>query len=260
MLVEKTADEIRADKQAWLDRKARNKEKSDQMWAKYREDERAILLPIKNTIESILSKFNLLSFDVRVEFNYGSLAEVRVRCNEDKKFSEDSALSWDYSALFNPKTGEVKKESGSWSGLKATTSAQLDSLRQTVEALEALNSVNYSELLNVKALNYDDYSYEQEDETPEYDYDTELASQQIRELIGKGKAIRIKNFNGDRRGASDLFLVPLKETPKKIEGRVFSARYVDNGVDPKEIYKSYPQPIMKSKITIVEPIEIVDVE
>lgn len=263
MLVEKTADEIRADKQAWLDRKARNKDKYDAANQAYRQARTEVEAPIEEYVKRMLSKYNLLQFDVSVDTGWDTIVDLNVRCNENNKFDRDSALSWDYRVKFVLRTGEVKKESGSWSGLQATTQAQLDSLKQTVSALEELNSIDYSQLLNIVIPDYEDYfNYEKEDETPEYDYDTELVSQQIRELIGKGKAIRIKNFKDDRRGASDLFLVPVKETAKKIEGTVFSARTIDDGGDPKETYRIYnwPEPIMKHKIKIVEPVQIIDVE
>lgn len=260
-LLERTADEIRADKQAWLDRKKRNSQKSDAAYDAYRNAELNQFQPIKDKVEQLLSKYTLLDIDVNVDSTWKRAVEVRVQCAENSR-SDSTSLRWDYKATLMS-DGELKKETGSWSGLQACTIDQIENLKQCVGALEDLNSIDWKSLLNVPKINWDDYSnYEKEDETPEYDYDLELNSQQVRELIGAGKAIRIRNFRDNARWASDLFLVPVKETPKKIEGTVFSARYVDDGEDPKVIYRNnhWTEPVMKSKIKIVEPVQIIDVE
>lgn len=262
-LLEKTADEIRAEKQAWLDRKARNKAKQNDADRRYSQARNDVLLPVRDYILSELAPFNLLHFDVSVNNWFGDGLEVQIRCDENTR-DEKTALRWDYKAAITSE-GELKKETGSWSGLQACTADQIEHLKQTVAALEKLNDMDWRDILNVKLPDWMDYRVSKddlEDETPEYDYDVELNSQQIRELIGAGKAIRIRNFRDDSRWASDLFLVPVKETPKKIEGTVFSARYVDGGEDPKAIYRNnhWTEPVMKSKIRIVEPVQIIDVE
>lgn len=261
MLVEKTTDEIRADKQAWLDRKARNKDKYDTASQSYRQARTDVEAPIEEYVKRMLSKYDLLQFDVSVDTGWDTMVDLYVRCNENNKFYTDSALSWNYRVKFVLRTGEVKKESGSWAGLQATTKAQLDSLKQTVSALEELNSIDYSQLLNIAIPDSDDYfNYEKEDETPEYDYDTELASQQIRELIGKGKAIKV----GIQGKGDQWLMVPLSETPKKFKAVIFSDYYLKmNGRTAKAVYaenRNWPESIAKDKITITEPLEIVDVE
>lgn len=261
-LLEKTADEIRADKQAWLDKQARNKAKKDAASKSYNKARYDALNPVKEYIEQELAGFDKLQFQVSVYEWYGSGIEVRINCNENNKFQDSVALAWNYQAVLTEE-GEVKKETGSWSGLKACTVEQIESLKQTVAALEKLNSMDWGQILKITLPDFKEFvPQDLEDETKEYDYDDELNSQQIRELIGAGKAIRIKNFRDDSRWASDLFLVPVKETPKKIEGTVFSARYVDGGEDPKAIYSNnhWTEPVMKSKIKIVEPVQIIDVE
>lgn len=63
-LLERTADEIRADKQAWLDRKARNRQKSDAAYDAYRKAQLNQFQPIKDKIEQLLAKYTLLDINV----------------------------------------------------------------------------------------------------------------------------------------------------------------------------------------------------
>lgn len=261
-LLEKTADEIRADKQAWLDKQARNKAKKDAASKSYNKARYDVLNPIKEYIEQELSGFDKLQFNVDVYEWYGSGIEVRINCNENNKFQDSVALAWNYQAVLTEE-GEVKKETGSWSGLKACTVEQIESLKQTVAALEKLNSMDWGQILKITLPDFKQFiPQDLEDETKEYDYDVELVVQQVRELVGQGKAIRIRNVHDDSRWASDLYFVPEKETNKKFEGTLFSARYVDGGEDPKSIYANnhYSVPVLKSKIHLIEPVSIIDVE
>lgn len=261
-LLEKTADEIKADKQAWLDRQARNKAKKDAAYKDYNKARYGVLEPIKDYLEKELSKFDKLEFNINVSDWYGEGIEVRINCNDRKLSSEDTALAWNYQAALSSE-GEVKKETGSWSGLKACTEEQLDSLRQTVSALETLNAMDWASLLKVTLPDYRDYApTDLEDETKDYDFDDELNVQQVRELMGTGKAIRVKNYHDDNRWARDIYIAPVRETAKKFEVRTLSAYYIDNGSDPKEVFaqNKWTEPVMKSKIKIVEPVSIIDVE
>lgn len=230
-LIERSVDDIRADKAAWEERKKRNRERSDTAWQNYRQAEIDVLEPIKTKIESIMSAYPLIKSRVDVSFNYGDLVEVKVNADIDR--NDDNSLSWSYTARFNPKTGEVKKESGSWSGLNAVTKAQIDHLKQCVGALEKLNELDYASLLNVQKPDYNKYNdYEREDETAEYDYDTELKKAQLEELLGTDKAIYFTHPKLDSlfypgRNKS-YFVQPVKITDAGVRGDV----YVQIGSNP----------------------------
>lgn len=225
-LLERTAADIKADKQAWLDRKERNRVRADQASRAYYSDQMALFEPIKDKIINLLSKYNLLDIDVRVERYYGEGVRVTVNCNENRH-DDSTSLRWDYKAVLAD--GELKKETGSWSGLQACTPAQIDHLKQSVSALEDLNSLDWKSILDVPELDWANYKYEKEDETPEYDYDTELKFEQLREIIGQDKAVEFKHpkleklFWGWRRNT--YFLQVTKLSPKNVKGFI----YVRNG-------------------------------
>lgn len=237
-LLEKTADEIRADKQAWLDRKERNRQKSDDAYDAYRRDQLAQFQPIKDHIEKLLSKYNLLNLDVNVDRNWGDAVEVRVQCDE-YKHDDSTSLRWNYRATLMS-DGELKKETGSWSGLSACTAEQINHLKQSVEALEDLNSIDWESLLKIPKLNRADYAYEKEDETPEYDYDAELKLQQLRELLDSDEAIQFTHpkleqlFWGWRR--NNYFLKVTKLSPKNVKGIIY-VQEADGSLKPTSSYE-----------------------
>ena len=116
-----------------------------------------VINPIKERLESDLSIFNLLQFVVRVERHYGGKGvRVRIECNENRKFDDSSALAWSYDVRLTD-DGDVKRESSSWSGMKAVTPEQVNSLKQTVAAVEYLLYVDWASLINVTMPKYKHY-------------------------------------------------------------------------------------------------------
>lgn len=132
----------------------------------YYNAEETALRPIKEHIQALFEKYPLLEPEIRVEFSYEKRVEARVFCNEHSRHNGTTALSWDYRAILDTETGELKKESGSWSGLEATTDAELDQLEQSVKVLRELNATNWSQLLQVARPKVKDYVTER---YPHYD-------------------------------------------------------------------------------------------
>ncbi len=179
-----------------------------------REAEEKVTGPVKEFLESRLIAYSALQFDVDVDRSYsGNGMVVNIRCNEDTKFEDTSALSWDYKACIED--GQVIKESSSWSGLKATTPDQMKSLRQTVAALEFLNDVDWYKLINVELPKYEDY-YDFNDTKPQRpDFEQEIAEAEIEEIIGKNKAIKVKNWGESCPFKYDVFIRINKESPSQ---------------------------------------------
>ena len=256
-LLERTADEIRADKQAWLDRKARNKQKSDDAYKAYRTAQLNQFQPIKDYIEKLLSKYNLLDINVYVDRNWGDAIEVRVQCAENSR-SEATSLRWDYKATLMS-NGELKKETGSWSGLQACTIDQIENLKQCVGALEDLNNIDWKSLLSVTPINWDDYyNYEKEDETPEYDYDTELKLELLRDILGQDKAIEFVHPKLEQLfwtwRLNTYFLKVTKLTPKNVKGLI----YVKEKDGSLRNTSAYEENFSLDKLTLKDNIENID--
>lgn len=162
--------------------------------------EHDVMAPLKAQLEEDLSRFNLLEFDVNVSrgFNWRSeegkdFIEVRIRCNENTKFQDTSALSWSYDVSLDEK-GEVRRETSSWSGLKACTAEQIDSLKQTVAALEELNSYDWKSLISVKFPEYKEF-YDGAMERPDsVDYRESIAQATMEDMLGQDAIIKINGW------------------------------------------------------------------
>lgn len=191
-------DELKAKRDQYKAAAARYNEAYDDAISRHDADERLKLDPIEDMLVSELSKFNILSFDVRVETSWRNGIKVSISCNEDDKFNPKNALAWSYTAELNRKSGEVKRESSSWSGLNAVTEEQLNSLRQTYEALRYLNSINWSEVLNVELPKFEEYTKDIGERPAEEVSERELDEALLESLIGQNKAIAIRNPNSER--------------------------------------------------------------
>lgn len=216
---------------------------------RYDEAERAQLEPIKNTLEAELSKFNLLQSIVRVEFNFRDIVQVRIQVDENRKFDEHVALAWSYEVMLNPATGEIKRDSSSWSGMQATTREQLDSLRQSVDALEYLLSVDWASLLNVKQPSWSDY-YEGSVERPAYhDFRAELAEAELADYIGTDTLVKVRNFESSGYGGRTVYVKLLRETPSQYVVNVltdWTIENIRNGLTSLD--NRYAQRVKKSNI------------
>lgn len=157
----------------------------------YDEAMSAVTDKVEKDLRSRLAKFDKLHFDVSVApaFFRDRGLSVRISCNEDNKFADDSALSWNYSVKVNYK-GDVIAETGSWSGLQATTSAQLDSLEQTLAALRELNKIDWKTEIDIDTPQYDDYVNMLDplyDDEP--DFNAMLMEADVDDLVGTNRGI-----------------------------------------------------------------------
>ena len=164
--------------------------------------------PIKQAVEEALTPVSdRLQLDVDASPRLGSgVITVKVASNEHNVHDTHKALSWDWSATIIRETGEVVRESGSWSGLQATTSEQLASLRASVEALEILNSIDWDYLLGVQLPDMLDYF---KTTTPDYNIGSKLKEElrhaEIAECIGQDVAIQ---------GNDKYWYIVVSESPK----------------------------------------------
>lgn len=100
-----------------------------------------------------------LEITAQREWNYKSddtLIGVRVQCHDRSKFDEGTALAWNWSVKLND-DGEVVRDSGSWSGLKACTVEQLDDLQRSLSIMRRLNDMDWGTILRTSLPQYQDY-------------------------------------------------------------------------------------------------------
>lgn len=225
----------------------------------YRQAENAVTEPVRQFLYDTLAQFDLLDFEIDVHQNFRALSRdsglnVSIRCNERDKFADTSALSWNYDCYIE-EDGEVKKESGSWSGLKATTAAQLDSLKQTVAALELLNSLDWYEILNKEMPKYSDY-FDGGVERPErVDFNKELQEAEIEDVIGQNILVKVGGIS--EYGRTPVWARFIKETPTQYQIEIIDdwtkKRLEESGeLKPGAGFK---RNIRKDKIFLIDPVE-----
>lgn len=225
-----------------------------------RNAEYEITQPVQEFLEQSLSHYSALEFDISVDRGHFRMPglQVRIRCNEHTKFSDDSALSWSYDVSLD-KEGQVVKESSSWSGLKACTEAQMKSLRQTVSALEWLNDLNWKEVLDKKMPDYEDFFGDMPKRPEHQDFNQQLAQAEVEDLIGTNKIIKVQSWEScPYRG--QVWLKILSETPSQYRA-VIIPNYVVTDGRAAEMLEKNPEDnrIRKTSVKPVQPIEVMEV-
>ena len=230
--------------------------------------------PVKQKLESKLAQFTALDVQVDVDrghsrrdFTASNTVDVRIRVNDRNHFDENSALSWNYNVSISD--GEVVKESSSWSGLKACTEAQMESLRQTVRALEWLNNIDWGELLVADFPDREPF-YEGALEAPDRrNFNDELQYATISDLLGTNKFIKVNNFESSPYNGRYIWINPIGETNSQWKVKMVSdwamenrEKYTRIGRNLGEVWKDvYEQRVRKSTIHIpnIDNPEIIEV-
>ena len=237
---------------------------SEARYQRFREAEYALTDPIQRKLESDLAKFDALTFQVSVDFAFGDNPRVRILCNEYNKFDDSVALAWSYDAEISKKTGEVKRETSSWSGMKATTAAQIESLKQSVAALEYLLGVDWESLLNIDRPDWQQFMEGALKRPKQQNFDAELLEAELSELVGTNTLIKVQNWEEtNSRWRRDRYIQIERETPAQYVVHYISAYVVEESLnrgatladvlnDPANGFK-YTTRVSKSKIVPVKP-------
>lgn len=163
----------------------------DVAWRKYESAKDDIIQPIVDKVKQGLEKFNLLEIEVSGGTRYGENIEIEVKCNEISNRKESHSLRWTYDVWFNRSTNEVEQESNSWSGVNLTTPDQLADLKQTVQAVEFLQSLDWASMLSQELPNRRDFTEGIERPDNQYrDFTSELKEAKFDECVGEQVAIR----------------------------------------------------------------------
>lgn len=204
-------------------------EKSNSKW-------KADLLQQANNIEKRIAEMigsTSLNLSINVDpwGYYGADSwSVDVKGNEGGNFSDGVALVWNWEVKMD-KNGNIIKDSGSWSGLKATTPEQIDNLVESVRILKILNNMDWSDVLNAPKAKWGDYVDEElldnirnrKKDRPDFESDIQAA--QIEELIGGNVAINLKQ---DQYYRGDVWILPTGLTEKFIKGYIFPKYSAEN--------------------------------
>lgn len=154
---------------------------------------------IRRRVTDRLGEVKLSKLDIEVrrrwQMSDDESWEVRVVGNSNH-FDSEVALSWDWTVWISGE-GEIKKESGSWSGLKATTPAQIEDLKESVRILELLNNMDWHLILKAPSPKYSDYIDSENSQAlrkMNRNFDDEIKDAEIEELVGQPVLIKVNGL------------------------------------------------------------------
>lgn len=214
-------DDLIRQRDEWESNYKQKKDQYDEQHRAWQRAYREVCNNIETTLSEELKRFAPNVFNVSATMSFHRGSEVRIRCNDDHR-REGFALSWNFDVELDEE-GNVKKESGSWSGLNAVTQEQLTDLEASVRALRFLNEYDWAPLLNTPLPKTEDYITEENPdytlrrERPDFEYD--IASELIDEIVGERKAVAGKAagslaYDYDYRGGNTGYYIIVSTTPK----------------------------------------------
>lgn len=240
----------------WDAAKTKSEDEEDQ----FRKAQNDVTEPIQKELEAKLSQFDKLTIRVRVDpwgapFGSKHPIGVHIDADENEKFGDTSALSWNFD-VYLTSAGEVVKSTGSWSGLKATTPEQLDSLRDTLSALEYLNSLDWASIINKEMPNIGDYMKTRvPSRSDRPNFEQQLMEVDMEDLVGANKVVKVENWEGSGYRGKYAWVQLVRETPAgytiRVRGdwgddevRAWLRRAIDGNFATQRMRKSSLKPVM----------------
>lgn len=185
-----------------------------------------------------------LELEARAEETWRDGYEVYIQANERRLHSDDSALSWHYKVVLD-ENGDLTFESGSWSGLKATTPEQLASLKESVRVLEILQGLDWKSLLTVdkdrysfeKFVDKDNASALQEMQRSKPNFADLKKAAVIDDLMGTHKVVKVSGLpdDGYRNGIFNGYLQIISKSPSTYTVREISKWDIDNAQRDEQV-------------------------
>lgn len=200
-------DDILRREQAYKD--ARNQQAAEVIeWYKAR---RSVYDSLQDLIRSKIGNTSL-DLDICADTSYGDVVEVRINNVTDPHDSQ--YLNWKWTASMKD-NGDIKKESGSWSSLSATTSEQISNLKESIRVIEILNNLDWNKLLTVELPKYEDYV---NTEIPEREnFEEQLLEADVEDAAEQG--LLIKGHSDKFSTMAVMFYKVLEVNPKSFRVR-----------------------------------------
>lgn len=231
--------------------------------ARSRDARAEALKPVQDALMEALSQFTALHFDIdcRIDYSWNgddvgrNYINVRVQCDQNNP-TPDTSLRWEYSAHLSS-SGSVVAETGSWSGLKATTPAQLRSLRQTVSALELLNTLDWKQLLDREVPDTDAFFADIPKAPERVDWTSQFNVADLEDLVGdKSSAVLVNNWENSGYWGRSVYVRILRDAGSQFVVNIIPTsevdRYKQGGV---ENFRKYTlEDTKRVKKTTIRPI------
>ena len=179
------------------------KNEYDAQMGNYRRVVRDIEDNVRSNLEQVLPYSDLIDINVSNDYNWSSgTPYLRVKISYDLNKTKNQSLAWDYSVGLD-RDGNIKKESGSWSGLNAVTQEQLNDLEKSVEILKKLNIINWESIVKTDVPSVKDYVTT--NTLPKKDFTFEQFNADLEDFVGQdvifiSKYLNSENFYGSKYG------------------------------------------------------------
>lgn len=237
------ADDIRRAREEYDAETARLKEKSTAQENAWRAETYRLKAEMEKKVADIIGPTSLnLSIKADPWGYFGAKSwTIAVNANEGGNFKDNIALVWNWEAKLDNE-GNVVKDSGSWSGLKATTIEQLNNLEESVRIMKILNNIDWKVVLNSPMANYDDYMDPElsksisDRNTARPKFEDELLNAALEDLIGTNVAIQLGS-DSYYRGKVGMLITKMSD--KFVTGYIFPWSYIDQPNVDVEYLKSH---------------------
>ena len=253
-------DDVRMEKEAYERDYTEKLARYDQEYSSYWNAQREILDNIEAALLQQINARTSQEIEVSATQDYSyrypqeSYVKVRVKA-EDRAWP----LQWTWEASISPDTGEVVKESNSYSGIEATTPENIRLLRESLDVMDYLvNKVDWNTLLHTQLPNKSDYIKSKQPERR--NFDKAEADALIADCIGEPILVKCA-VTGDTY-IKDSWVKFISQTSLFYNVITISSSYSaedleDNYAEASKY--SYPQRISKTKIQPVKPFETVEI-
>lgn len=211
-------------RQAAMNEYNSQKSQFESEYESYKSQRRMFIGSMKNAVRDSLGDY-ANDLDIRIDEEFGENDWSVVINNGDNPFKEGQALAWKVEVRLD-ENGEIKFETSSWSGLKATTINEIEDLRRTVDILDRIQHIDWKFILDRIGPKYEDYVKTKEPLNPSKQFDLEEAYAILSESIDERVLFQTSRVN-----SKDGYYKIIKETPKN-----FTAIFVpDYDYGPGEI-------------------------
>lgn len=173
---------------------------------------------VKSNLKKILPYSDLLDINISQEYDYNNdfKSYLGIKISYELHKTADQSLAWDYYVSLD-RNGNIKKESGSWSGLNAVTKEQLDDLEKSIEILKKLNDIDWEPILKTNIPNIRDYITAEP--LPKRDFTFEQFNADLEDFVGQDVIFVPKYLLDDLRGyfSSKYGYIIKRLTNKRVE-------------------------------------------
>lgn len=224
---------------------------------------------IEREVRQAIGETTLNDLTIRVDqdiFNRnerkGTDWTVAIRVNEVTKWDDNVALAWNYDVKLDDQ-GNVNKETGSWSGLKATTPDQIDDLKESVRLMEIIGNIDWKSILHRAAIkweNYidtDNYAALRDRQRVRPDFEKQIAEAEVAEYVGTDTWIKLSGSPSSNYGYQNkpYWAMITKETPRRYVVDLVPDQYIDT--TSKSYYQMHDVAINKENFLnkVISPVE-----